>query len=346
MKKETLNLCINLILSILLLNACGKEKVPKQKDKVMHVILDTDIGGDNDDASAVAILHALSDMGLADILAMGVVSTGDYCPACLDAINTFYGRGDIPIGVIKNPVKASERDRYSKAVAESCPNDIGTADQVPDVIDVYRETLVAQPDSSVTMIAIGMMDNLVNLLNSKPDKFSELEGIELVKRKISVLYVMAPYFNEENEYQSAWNFTWNPEAAVIFLENWPTAIKFGEGNLGKHYNIRAECLAQAPVDNPIRITYEAYGLAETGEKRIDDRHASDETTVLYAIYGNKYFNETGPGACIIRPEDGFTRWDSSDNRQHYYNTQKLSADELEKVMCDLLLSPPKSGKIK
>src|SRR6266542_6963796 len=69
----------------------------------LKVIFDTDIDGDNDDVAAVAILHAMADAGQVQILAMGVVSRCPYSPACLDAINTYYGRGDIPIGCIKGP---------------------------------------------------------------------------------------------------------------------------------------------------------------------------------------------------------------------------------------------------
>src|SRR6185436_18639293 len=65
----------------------------------LKVIFDTDIDGDNDDVAAAAILHAFADEGRVQILAMGVVSRFPDSPACLDAINTYYGRGDIPIGV-------------------------------------------------------------------------------------------------------------------------------------------------------------------------------------------------------------------------------------------------------
>ena len=69
--------------------------------EALRVIFDTDINSDNDDVAAAAILHALADVGQVEILAMGVVSRHPYSPACLDAINTYYGRGDIPIGVYK-----------------------------------------------------------------------------------------------------------------------------------------------------------------------------------------------------------------------------------------------------
>ena len=52
-----------------------------------------------DDVAAAAILHAFADARQVEILAKGVVSRCAYSPACLDAINTFYERGDIPTGV-------------------------------------------------------------------------------------------------------------------------------------------------------------------------------------------------------------------------------------------------------
>lgn len=320
-----------------------KRREETHKTKTLKVILDTDIGGDNDDVAAVAILHALADSGKVDILAMGVVSTGLYCPACLDAINTYYGRGNIPIGVIKKPIKGSERDRYSKAVAEKCPNDIGLANQVQDVVQVYRKALAGQPDASVTMIAIGMMDNLVNLLNSPPDEFSKLSGINLVKKKVTVVFVMAPYFDEKNEYHSAWNFIWNPSAAAEFLKKWPTKIKFGEGGLGSKHYIGSR-LSETPAENPVRVAFEAYSIAEyKGTKVTRDRHCADPTTIIYAICGTKYFNEIGPGSCDIRLKDGFTRWDYKTNRRQYYNSQKLPIKQLEEVMNQLLLKPPSLG---
>ncbi|HUX56924.1 MAG TPA: hypothetical protein VMV77_08125 [Bacteroidales bacterium] len=326
---------------------CTLETKKDHKTEPLRVIFDTDIGGDNDDASATAILHALADSGKVDILAMGVVSAYPYAAACLDAINTYYGRGTIPIGVIKTKPasfyqsQSTSVTNYSQPVAEKCPYDIEPESQIPDVVQVYRKILASQPNGKVTMIAVGMMDNLVNLINSNPDEYSKLTGYELVKCKVSVLFVMAPYFNEQNEYQRAYNFTTSPGSAVELVKKWPTKIKFGEGNLG-HEHFIGSWLRKTPAENPVRVAFEAWSklrLDSTAVAR--DRHCADPTTVIYAVYGLKYFNEVGPGACDIRQEDGSTRWDSITNRQNYYNTQKLPIDELELIMNRLLIQPPK-----
>lgn len=302
----------------------------------LRVIFDTDIDSDNDDVSAVAILHALADLGEVEILAMGVVSCCPNSPACLDALNTWHGRGEIPIGVYKGKGLTTQ-SRFARAVAERCPNDVGLAEKAPDVVDLYRRTLAGEPDGAVTLIAVGEMNNLVDLLNSAPDKRSALAGRELVRRKVGALYVMAPYFNERNEYQRSPNFTGAPAAAVSFIRDWPTPIHFAEGNLGHRHFIGAR-LKETPASNPARIAFEAYFDGEA-----QDRHCADPTTVLYAVRGTRYFGETGPGACEVRPADGFTRWDAKTDKGHYYNTQKTPVKELERVMNELMLRPPRQG---
>ena len=125
------------------------------------------------------------------------------------------------------------------------------------------------------------------------------------------------------------------------IENWPTKIKFGEGNLG-HRHFIGRRLSETPAGNPARIAFEAYFAEEKlrSGKTENRRHCADPTTVLYAVCGTQYFGEVGPGACEVR-EDGHTRWNAGRDRQHFYNTQKLSVEELERVMERLLVMPPK-----
>ena len=310
----------------------------------LKVIFDTDMDGDNDDVAAAAILHALADEGRVQILAMGVVPRCPHSPACLDAINTYYGRGDIPIGVYKGSALAEVGSPYARIVAERCANDAGLAERVPDVLQVYRKALAAQADGSVTMIGVGQMNNLVDLLGSRADEVSPLAGRELVKRKVAALFVMGPYFSEGNEFHRAYNFTTSPKAARELVDNWPTKVKFGEGILGHRHFIGGQ-LSETPVANPVRIAFEAYFAAEkrsTG-KTETKRHCADPATVLYAVCGTEYFGEVGPGTCEVR-EDGFTRWNGLRDRQQFYSTQKVAVGELEEVMEKLLVRAPGWGK--
>jgi hypothetical protein len=51
-------------------------------------------------------------------------------------------------------------NNYSESVAEKFPTDIGSENQIPDVVNVYRNVLANHPDGKVTMIAVGMMNIL------------------------------------------------------------------------------------------------------------------------------------------------------------------------------------------
>ena len=72
-----------------------------RRSKVANIIFDSDCGPDCDDAGALAILHHYADTGNANILAAVCSTTTEYGAAWLDAINTYYGRPDIPIGTTK-----------------------------------------------------------------------------------------------------------------------------------------------------------------------------------------------------------------------------------------------------
>jgi hypothetical protein len=87
----------------------------------ISAILDTDIMGDVDDVGAVAVLHALADQGEVQILAVGVCVKNPWSPLCLDALNGYYGRPDVPLGVVKGPAH-NRASKYAQAVAEEFPH--------------------------------------------------------------------------------------------------------------------------------------------------------------------------------------------------------------------------------
>ena len=51
-----------------------------------------------DDVGALALLHALADRGEAKILGVLISSKNEWAGPCVDAINTWHGRPDVPIG--------------------------------------------------------------------------------------------------------------------------------------------------------------------------------------------------------------------------------------------------------
>src|ERR1700683_1534416 len=65
------------------------------------VIFDTDMGNDIDDALALALLHALESRGECKIIAVTITKDNPWAAPYIDLVDTFYGRSNIPIGMVK-----------------------------------------------------------------------------------------------------------------------------------------------------------------------------------------------------------------------------------------------------
>ena len=81
------------------------------------MIFDTDIGNDVDDVLALGMIHALESRKECELLAVTVSNSDENCAPFVDAVNTFYGRGEIPIGVMRDGPK-SEPSKFLKLADE------------------------------------------------------------------------------------------------------------------------------------------------------------------------------------------------------------------------------------
>jgi pyrimidine-specific ribonucleoside hydrolase len=190
---------------------------------VIPIIFDTDMGPDIDDVGALAVLHAFADIGACKIIAIGVNTPEPYGCCCADAINTYYKRPDIPIGIVKNGPGVPSSQNYSKPITEQFPNDLkNSMSTIPDAVVVYRQVLSRQADSSVVFVATGFTTILSQLLNSPADTISPLAGKELVRKKVRLLSDMGGQYPGGNEF----NLIWDGLAAQNVATNWPTPIVF------------------------------------------------------------------------------------------------------------------------
>lgn len=92
--------------ALLILLVVGVPAVGSAEEPV-RLIFDTDIGNDVDDVQAQAMIHAMQSRGACQLLAVTITKDSELAGPFVDAINTFYGRPDIPIGVVR-PGKTPE----------------------------------------------------------------------------------------------------------------------------------------------------------------------------------------------------------------------------------------------
>ncbi|MDE3185265.1 MAG: nucleoside hydrolase [Bacteroidota bacterium] len=289
------------------------------------VILDTDIGPDYDDVGAVAVLHALANKGEAIPLAILASNKNEFVAPTINVLNTFFGRPDLPIGAPKGKAaNIGAWQKWPQMLLSKYPHTITSTAEVPDAINIYRKILSQQPDHSVTIVSIGFLTNLSNLLNSKPDQFSKLTGSELVKRKVTKLVSMAGGFPKGREY----NLLIDSTASAHVFNNWPTPIIFSGFEIGKDIKTGLGLVHDTLVSGPVKDVF-AFCIPKAKEDRAG-RSSWDETTVLVAIRGaNPYFS-LKRGHIIIH--GGNNEWKDDDKGSQYYLTKLMSDEEISAIL--------------
>ncbi len=283
----------------------------------VRLILDCDMDSDCDDAGALGILNVLADRGEVRILAVMLSALDPYAGPCADAINTYYGRPNIPIGSARAPAPMY-KSRYTEGVAKRCPHDLQRSDAAEDAVVLYRRILSTQADQSVTLVTIGDMTNLAKLVR-EPAKDGQTSGSDLIARKVKLWICMGGNFighpAHDDLKRGNNNFTVDAKATYAAITNWPAPIVFaGREVCSVPSGLKAGAhLAGTPADNPVRIAYELYF---GGKAR--DRHVADLVTVLYAVRGlGERWSAEGPGRMDLQPDMTFTWIPDPSGRQAY-----------------------------
>ena len=172
-----------------------------ERPSPVPLIFDTDIGNDCDDVLALGMIHALESRGECKLLAVTVTKDHELAGPFVDAVNTFYGRGEIPIGVCRSGVTPNQGKFNVLAETRDgdtlrYPHDLTSGKAAADAVSVLRKSLAEAKDGSVVICQVGFSTNLADLLTSQADDASPLGGSELIKRKVRLLSIMAGAFKQ------------------------------------------------------------------------------------------------------------------------------------------------------
>lgn len=300
------------------------------------VIFDTDMGNDVDDAIALALLHSLETRGECQIVAVTITKDNRWAAPFVSLLNTFYGRPDIPIGIVKGG-KTPEDGNFIRQVSPNYPRRLGESAEVPDATIVLRRALAAAPDAGVVIVQVGFSTNLSRLLDSKADAVSPLSGRDLAARKVRLLSVMGGNFVDPSF--AEYNIKMDISAAQRLFSEWPGPIVAGGYEIGaaiRYDPARLETDFRWAAQNPLVDAYRLY------QKMPYREPLWDPSSALYAVRPDAgYFTLSEPGTIVVAATSG-TRLEPSASGQHRY----LIANEAQRAavreaISALMSQPPR-----
>ena len=315
----------------------------------VRIVFDTDITGDVDDVLALAMLHTLADRGECSIEAVTVSKINPLAAPFVDAVNTFYGRPDIPIGITRD---AQIRDsRYLHLVKTKdgdgfrYPHDLLSGDDAPDAVTVLRRALAGADDRSITLVQVGLAANLADLVESQPDGISPLTGSELIRRKVRLVSVMAGAFApiRGNAHYLEANVRNGVGSMQRFAKKWPADVPvvWSDFRIGIAAPYPRESIARDFGYRKHHIVREAY-LLHSGPDH--DRPTWDLTSVLHAVrpHGN-YFGLSECGTVSVE-NDGFTTFaPQAEGRDRYLAMSREQAVRVIEAQRGLVSQPPRAA---
>ncbi len=312
------------------------ETYPADSAKV-KIIFDTDMGPDYDDIGAIALLHAFANQGKIEILATVSSDAHKDIPATIEVYNKYFKRGDIPVGQTYSPLAPNftAANNWNEQIIKKFEPALLNK-KYESSVSIYRKVLAEQPDNSVTIVTVGFMTNISELLQSKADKYSNLTGMELLEKKVRNWVAMAGGFPQGREF----NIHKDAESGVYAFEHFPKPILFSGFEIGDKIKTGGKIAEQKLESSPVSVGYQ-INLASYAKEAVKARSSWDQTAVLIAAENpEKYFYLSGPGT-MKTEKDGSNYWEPSAQGKHKFIIHKYPYKKLEEVIDKLMLEQPK-----
>lgn len=236
--------------AILLATPPLRAETRKEDKKAIPIILDTDIGTDIDDAFALALVLASSELDLRGVTTVGSEPRTRALMVCrfLSAI----GRSDIPVSAGATPQPAEEIEKQGRYA-----NHPGVAVKpVKDTAVAFLYKQFKTRPGKLTLLTIGPLTNIARLLKKHPDCKPWIKRIVMMGGSVRVGYKgKAPPETE-------WNIKCDIEAAQrVFASGVPLVVAPLDATtmLKLEEPLRRRLFAaETPLTNQIQTLYQMW----------------------------------------------------------------------------------------
>lgn len=316
----------------------GNGLINGKRNAPVKMILDSDFGSSTDDLFALMMLHHYIDEGLVDLQGIVVDREGEKNAGVVDIFNTYYGHPNIPIGLERNGVKnprcfipyngicdlkdAQGNPLFKRSFDES---------KCMDGYKLYRKILSKAEDKSIVIVAIGFATSLSELMQSKADEYSKLNGLDLFSQKVKSVYIQSGRF-EETDSMCGYNMRAASKQSEYFYENFPENVDLimSPSNIGDAMNYLPEDVLADLRDqelNPIKAVYSNY-TCDTGQRMWDTN------CLVNAVMGDSHysFSPRGKVKFVEKGEESLMLFTPDPYGNAYYQLPGDSYFNMEKLM--------------
>ena len=190
-----------------------------------NFILGTDWWTDCDDVVALRLLARAHKAKKINLLGIIINACMEYSVTSLEGFLNTEEVDVLPIAIDLNATDFGGNPPYQKRLSQFAKKYHSNAD-AKDAVKLYR-AILEKAKIPVELIEIGYPQVLAALLLSKADEISNLSGVELVKNKVSKIWMMAGKWHKNPDTEN--NFARNERsrvAANIFCDICPVPVTF------------------------------------------------------------------------------------------------------------------------
>ncbi len=294
------------------------------------VIIDTDFASDADDVVAIRLAMCLQDAGLLDIKGIALSTTYSRSPRALHALCYQDGYGSIPVAMDTSGNGVQVHTEYVEVMYDM-PQSRSDYEQT---VAMYRRIL-SESDAKVNLITLGFLQNIQALMNSKPDQYSPLTGMELISQKVHTLYITGGSQTGKPSFNFYWSGDKVMNAARDVADHFPAKIVFLESSLsddtfcGQFYQTkdpnRNDIVTKALFANDQYggvVAWDVFSVWCAAQ----DINGSLDSAFLELEQGTQYISHTGS-----------TQWTSESNGRHYKMNKHMQGSYYSQIMNDILL---------
>lgn len=284
-----------------------------------NIILDTDIGTDSDDIGAVSILANLHGQGKINLLAVTSCSSTVEPVYTVDLINQCYGVS-VPVGKCDVPFADDpEHGDYARKICAKYTSRL-CGKPIECATRVLRKALLV---GNVTLVTIGPLNNIANLLASGPDDISPLNGTELLNKNVCEMYVMGGTFTND---WAEWNVKEDIPSSVAMFDKVTVPMTVIPWEVG--VRVRTATNFLNGEDCPMKLGYFVHNNGQP-------RESWDPITAYCAAVECL---PTSPWGQITCDEKGVTKFSQGDGNRRYV-TEDFDSDLVTAKLEQLMVKP-------